>query len=92
MVTNCPSDITKAVCCANTINAAYPGAVVTWQEPTATDAVSAVRRTYRSHTSGNLFQIGITPVRYEFSDVSNNIATCRFNVNVVVGEYELCVL
>jgi HYR domain len=57
----------------------------TWTEPTATDnctaAGSLVR--YRSHAPGTIFPVGVTNVKYAFTDAAGNTSdTCRFTVTV----------
>ena len=56
-----------------------------WIEPTATDDSGQANLITRSHTPGDFFQVGVTPVTYVFADPSGNRATLVFNVNVVLG-------
>ncbi len=58
---------------------------VEWDEPTAVDESGNVTLLFNSHTSGQSFGIGYTSVLYQFVDSSNNMATCRFFVNVKGG-------
>ena len=64
---NCPSNI-------NTCGAS----VATWTAPTATDNCSVTVTS--SHTSGDVFPIGVTTVTYTATDASGNTAVCSFNV------------
>ena len=63
-------------------------AVATWNEPTATDNSGQVTRVSRTHQSGNLFPEGTTTVMYEYTDPSNNIGRCSFDVIVSIGKYQ----
>ena len=57
---------------------------IRWTEPTATDLFGTPTRT-RSHQPGEEFPVGVTSVRYTFTDESNNIATCEFSVSLESG-------
>ncbi len=62
--------------------------VVTWTEPTATDLSGTPTRT-RSHQPGVAFTVGVTNVRYTFTDTSDNVATCTFTVTLETGVFYL---
>ena len=69
-----------------TVQTASPqdtAAVVTWDEPTATDESGPVQTT-QSHNPGQLFPNGETTVTYSFLDSSDNENTCSFVVTVVI--------
>ncbi|MEL6122844.1 MAG: HYR domain-containing protein, partial [Bacteroidota bacterium] len=57
-------------------------AVVTWEEPMATDNCG-VRRIASNISSGSVFDIGTTTVMYTATDVCGNIAMGLFRVTVV---------
>ena len=85
VIMNCPTDITQ-----NT----QPGQgtiAVTWTPPTATDNITPTNQitTVATHSPGQQFPVGTTPVRYMMRDAAGNEATCSFNVNVIC---ELCVI
>ncbi|XP_072016323.1 uncharacterized protein [Amphiura filiformis] len=58
------------------------GGVVTWVEPTATDASGTVNLISRTRQPGQFFVVGSTSVTYRFQDGSGNVATCTFDVIV----------
>ena len=82
LVANCPANVS-----VNTgAGRATCDQTATWTEPTATDnctaAASLVR--YRSHAPGATFPVGVTNVKYAFTDAAGNTSdTCRFTVTVV---------
>ena len=78
VIANCPNDITQTVAAGQTTTA------VTWTPPTATDNVTPTDQiiTVGTHTPGQQFPIGTTPVSYIFTDQASNEATCSFNVIV----------
>ena len=78
VITNCPTDITQTVAAGQTT------AAVTWTPPTATDNITPTDQitVVATHTSGQQFPVGTTPVSYIFRDLAGNEATCTFNVNV----------
>lgn len=61
------------------------GAVVTWDEPIATDncGIASLETT---HPSGSVFPTGLTIVTYTATDVSGNIRTAMFTVVVTDDE------
>ncbi|XP_072046222.1 hyalin-like [Amphiura filiformis] len=73
IITDCPSDIHKTVEIGTTHIAA------SWNEPLA---IENSGKAISSHKSDELFDIGTTLVTYEFTDNSNNSATCQFFVKV----------
>lgn len=75
VISGCPSDITAFVTPGVTSTA------VSWNAPTAVDAVSDVSFT-TTNTPGSQFNLGSTQVVYTFTDVAGNDAFCIFNVNV----------
>ena len=59
--------------------------VATWTEPTATDNCTATANLvrFRSHAPGATFPVGVTTVKYAFTDVAGNTSdTCSFAVTV----------
>ena len=81
-VQNCPQSIT-----VETIGTT--SAVVTWDEPTATDDSGIPPTVTRSHQPGQSFPVGTQQVTYTFTDQAGNQATCSFTVT---GKYcgEFC--
>ncbi|XP_072046396.1 hyalin-like [Amphiura filiformis] len=57
--------------------------IVTWIEPTSTDLSGIPQRT-RSYQPGIEFPVGVTDVRYIFTDAANNVATCTFSVTLEI--------
>ncbi|XP_033125615.1 hyalin-like, partial [Anneissia japonica] len=60
-----------------------PDRVVYWINPTATDNSGNVSISYISHTNGSTFILGESTVTYNFSDPSENTATCEFIVTII---------
>ncbi|XP_030829083.1 mucin-17 isoform X7 [Strongylocentrotus purpuratus] len=60
-------------------------AFVDWEEPTATSSVGAVTRVGGPFSPSGFFQLGVTPIIYEFEDVNGNSATCAFSIYVTDG-------
>ncbi|MBN1209107.1 MAG: HYR domain-containing protein [Myxococcaceae bacterium] len=60
------------------------GAVVDYEEITATDAVSTPTLEY-SRAPGSVFPVGRTMVEIKARDAAGNTSTCRFTVKVVGG-------
>ncbi|XP_038066521.1 uncharacterized protein LOC119736577 [Patiria miniata] len=58
-------------------------AIVTWNEPTASDNSGQPPQLKRSHAPGTTFSLGYTAVTYEFRDATGNQATCTFLIYVV---------
>jgi len=56
--------------------------VVTWDDPTATDAGSGIATFTATHPSGTSFPIGTTTVTYTAIDAASNATTASFNVTV----------
>ncbi|XP_070554592.1 hyalin-like [Ptychodera flava] len=79
-VPTCPSDVTQ-----NT-DAGLPTASVMWTAATATDNSGVAPTWTASHTPGDVFPIGSTPVTYIFQDFSFNPEGCSFIVTVVDAE------
>ena len=76
VVNNCPADITVA---ANNANCT---AIVSWEEPTATDNCSDLIVVDKSHEPGSVFVTGTTTVTYTFRDEAGNVSDCDFAVTV----------
>ena len=57
-------------------------AMVTWEDPKASDNSGNVSRVFCDPQSGTNFTIGQTNVICETTDGSGNNATCAFQVNV----------
>ena len=82
-IVNCPStEITSEVA-----DATDSATVVSWIEPTAADKSSNVTLLVKTHSPGQMFRVGSTTVLYMFTDSSNNIASCTFDVVVSRGKY-----
>ncbi|KAJ8041072.1 Hyalin [Holothuria leucospilota] len=78
-VPTCPEDITRGVSPGTTEVA------VTFTQPFAIDAVDGLATVVsQSHSSGQSFTVGTTTVTYVFSDSSNNVASCSFQVIVSI--------
>ena len=58
------------------------GRIVTWTDPTATDAVSGTRDVTCTPSSGTLFPVGTTPVECSATDAAGNTNTGSFDVIV----------
>jgi phage baseplate assembly protein gpV len=74
-INNVPADIT-------TTATGPDGAVVTYDSPTAQDAVSGNVPVTCSPASGSKFPIGTTTVTCTATDAANNTATATFKVTV----------
>jgi hypothetical protein len=72
---NCPRNIS--------LTTLETTAIATWTPPTATDNCSIPSVT-SNFASGAAFSIGTTTVIYTARDAKNNVAECRFNVNVTL--------
>ena len=59
---------------------------MTWIEPSALDASGEVRLSDVTHSPGDGFPVGVTPVKYTFVDGSGNNASCQFIVIVSEGK------
>ncbi|XP_072013269.1 uncharacterized protein [Amphiura filiformis] len=66
-----------------TILTGLGGAVIEWDEATATDNSGTATLVSRSHTPGSFFSIGETSVTYTFTDPSGNRGTCSFTVSII---------
>ena len=78
-------DPPKVTCPENIIQYVVPGITsvnVTFLNATATDNSGIASFVNVSQTSGSLFALGTTNVRYVFEDPSGNIGTCNFRVTV----------
>ena len=62
-------------------------ATVQWTAPAAYDDSGFVRLVMQTHSSGNSFPDGTTPVEFRFEDVGGKIAQCVFNVVVSPAGY-----
>jgi len=71
----CPTDITMST------DANVCSAVVTWTPPVDNDNCTGAVVT-NTHNSGDSFPVGTTSVLYTVTDVSNNTATCGFDVTI----------
>jgi hypothetical protein len=73
-----------------TVDATSPdGAIVTWAEPTATDAVSGSVPVTCAPASGSTFAIGTTRVECSATDEAHNTATASFDVTVLGAAAQL---
>lgn len=73
-VFGCPADIT--------MDAVGGSVQATWSEPNAIGGVGTVAMSYQSHSSGDFFTVGETPVTYVFTDSTLRFAECTFFVIV----------
>ncbi|XP_071824175.1 uncharacterized protein [Apostichopus japonicus] len=73
-VFGCPADIT--------MDAVGGSVQATWSEPNAFGGVGTVAMSYQSHSSGDFFTVGETPVTYVFTDSTLRFAECTFFVIV----------
>lgn len=82
-VTSCPDDIT--------VDAAIGSCsqIVSYETPTATDNCQASMQLTAGFASGSDFPIGTTTVTHTFTDPSNNMVECLFNVTVVDNQSPL---
>ncbi len=74
-ITNCPSDITVTTDANCT-------AVVTWNEPSASDDCQVISFV-SNYASGDVFPAGNTTVTYTATDNCGNTSTCSFIVTVI---------
>lgn len=72
---DCPSEVI-AQCPPDTNTA-----VVTWEPPTVSSSY-AMLPDYSNYISGDAFNIGVTKVTYQFSDVHGSVLECNFDVIV----------
>ncbi|XP_072046397.1 hyalin-like [Amphiura filiformis] len=72
---DCPSDISTSM------ELGSPGHTVSWREPSADDESGNVTLLYKTHKPGGTFAIGSTRITYLFTDNSNNLASCSFEVS-----------
>jgi large repetitive protein len=72
-ISGCPANINL------TLQASECSKIVSWTEPTATDACGAPVMT-RTHQPGAAFPPGTTRVEYTFTDKYANTSTCFFDV------------
>ena len=77
-INGCPDDIQARV------ELGTSDQIVTWPEPTATDMSGTPSRT-RSTQPGTSFSLGVSTVYYNFTDSSQNVATCTFTVTLGTG-------
>ena len=80
-ITGCPGDIAVSAPQGST------AATVTWEEPTASDNSGDTPTVEKTHEPGSSFASGSTEVLYTFSDGSGNMATCGFQITVMISEY-----
>lgn len=76
-ISNCPANIS-----INT-DEANPNCnqTTTWTTPTASDNCSGINLS-STHSSGDVFSVGLTTVTYTATDASGNTSTCSFTVTV----------
>ena len=77
VISNCPSSNVVVAASGSACDA-----VATWPPLTATDACSGVGTFTSTHSSGQTFPVGITPVTYYATDNDMNTTSCTFNVQV----------
>ena len=75
----CPTDVHK------TIEAGTLQVQVSWDEPSASDKSGSVMLLHASRRSGDMFDVGSTPISYTFVDGANNSVSCGFSVIVREG-------
>ncbi|HEX6892510.1 MAG TPA: gliding motility-associated C-terminal domain-containing protein, partial [Chryseolinea sp.] len=75
-IEGCPGDLT--------LNSTQTSdsTTVNWEEPVATVDCGQVT-VAKSHEPGSKFPIGITPVKYTFTDQSGRASICEFDVHVL---------
>ena len=62
------------------------GSIATWPDPTINpSAIGPVTLVSRTHTQGQFFLLGETPVTYTYRDQAGNLGSCTFIVFVVEG-------
>jgi len=64
------------------------GAIVTWQDPVATDNCTSTSITSK-YNSGESFTSGTTTVVYTATDDSGNMATCEFGFKIIGNAYPI---
>ena len=75
---NCPTDGVTV-----TASQGATQVSVTWIEPVATDSLGQlITNIVRSHQPNQLFNVGVTPVTYQFIASSGSQDTCSFTVTV----------
>ncbi|XP_072018866.1 uncharacterized protein [Amphiura filiformis] len=63
---------------------------VAYVEPPATDDSGIANLISRSHTPGQCFPVGTTPVTYQYGDPSGNTASYSFNIIIVEVRPSMC--
>ena len=61
-------------------------ATVTWIEPVATDNSGGIVTVDSTYAPGDTFPVGVTNVRYTFTDPYGNSNFCRFTITVTGEE------
>lgn len=64
------------------------GAIVTWQDPVATDNCTSTSIT-SNYNSGDSFPSGTTTVVYTATDDSGNMATCEFGFEIIGNAFPI---
>ncbi|XP_071945813.1 hyalin-like [Antedon mediterranea] len=75
-VSDCPEDFTLPT------DNGEPHRVTYWTEPTVTDNSGSVSIS-QSHTTGSTFDLYNTTITYNFTDSSENVASCTFTVTII---------
>ncbi|XP_072051694.1 uncharacterized protein [Amphiura filiformis] len=78
VIQNCPSDVQFEV------PDTFTSGIASWAIPTATDNSGVTPIRTQTHTPGNTFTVGSTPVTYSFTDGSGNVARCTFDVIISI--------
>lgn len=77
-VVTCPDDI------ITNITSVWHCEQIIWEEPGSNNV--DIQLVSRSSSPGDCFDIGTTPVIYEFRDLASNTGYCQFSVTVL-GKY-----
>ncbi|XP_071845663.1 uncharacterized protein [Apostichopus japonicus] len=74
----CPDDIVRFVAIGGMSDP------ITWLEPVAVDNSNEEPAMATTHRPGSTFPLGVTTVTYRFTDGAGNVASCMFQVSVIV--------
>jgi hypothetical protein len=80
VISNIPSNMTVY---SNNGNTSSCSQTATWSAPTALDNCGGTLTGTPSAAPGSVFTLGTTTVTYTFTDASNNVSTCSFDVTVI---------
>lgn len=80
---NLGDSIAPEITCPPNVNTNDCGGIASWPPPVVIENCGAYTETSTAQ-SGDIFQLGITPVSYIVTDTSGNSDSCSFTVNVVL--------